>query len=218
MFREQFDGGAGADRAARCVGEKPAKNWFARLTAAVRDGHRADPDLGVGAYLLGDRERVLQQAAECGGRRVCGLLRDAKRLLELSQYLRFAEDHRVEPAGDAKKVPDRRVVVERKQRFTERRIEPLRSSCSHSRSRQAAGCVGHDIKLGAIAGRQQDGLVDAGSSADRPVSARATSSPVEHDLFANFDRCRVMVQPEYLQRHNGLVAAPIWHRRITEVV
>jgi hypothetical protein len=39
----------------------------------------------------------------------------------------------------------------------------------------------------------------------------------EDDLLANFDRCRVMVQPEYLQRHYFLGGAKR-HRRITEFV
>jgi hypothetical protein len=61
--------------------------------------------------------------------------------------------------------------------------------------------AGHHIKLGAIAGGQQHRLIDAIEIHELMQRARNLVSR-EDDLLANFDRCRVMVQPEYLQRHN----------------
>ena len=63
-----------------------------------------------------------------------------------------------------------------------------------------AAVLADDVKLGAVAGRQQHRLIDA-IQVVRRSRARATSSPAKDDLLAYFDRCRVMVQPEYLQRH-----------------
>ena len=60
-------------------------------------------DFGRGAYFLGDGKRALEQlrqrAAQCA-RRVGG----AHRVFHLAQDLRLAQDHRVQPAGDAKGV------------------------------------------------------------------------------------------------------------------
>ena len=70
-----------------------------------------------------------------------------------------------------------------------------------------AAAVGrYDIKLGAVAGRQQHRFVHA------LYIFQARDSPAdlvtrEDDLLANFNRCRVMVQPEYLQPHSGQLYA-----------
>ena len=61
----------------------------------------------------------------------------------------------------------------------------------------AAAVAGDDIEFGAVAGRQQDGFVDAvhGFQAHERPAYLVTR---ENDLFANFHRRRVMVQAEYL--------------------
>ena len=60
--------------------------------------------------------------------------------------------------------------------------------------------VGHHVELGAVAGGQQHGLVHALDLAHRLQRAGDLLSS-EYDLLANFDRCRVMVQPENVERH-----------------
>ena len=60
--------------------------------------------------------------------------------------------------------------------------------------------VRHHVKLGAVAGRQQHGFLHAGDVA-HSLQRAGNLFPSEDDLLANFDRCRVMVQPEYFERH-----------------
>ena len=64
----------------------------------------------------------------------------------------------------------------------------------------AARVVRHDVELGAIAGGEQHGFVDAVDGA-HGLQRTGDLVPGEYDLLANFDRCRVMVQPEYFERH-----------------
>lgn len=56
------------------------------------------------------------------------------------------------------------------------------------------------IELSAIAGGQQHHFIDARNlyQARESLAYLVTR---ENDLFANFDRCRGMVQPEDLQTH-----------------
>ena len=57
------------------------------------------------------------------------------------------------------------------------------------------------VKLGPITGRKNHGFINAlqlHKLRQRPIEIR---HPSKHDLFANFDRRRVMVQPENVQRH-----------------
>jgi len=61
--------------------------------------------------------------------------------------------------------------------------------------------TGHYVELGAITGRQKHRFIDTIELQEVVQRARNLVSR-EDDLLANFDRCRVMVQPEYLQRHN----------------
>ena len=60
----------------------------------------------------------------------------------------------------------------------------------------AGRVIRHDIKFGPVAGGQKHGFLDAVDIPDIPQRVRDFLA-VKHDLLANFDRCRVMVQPEY---------------------
>ena len=57
------------------------------------------------------------------------------------------------------------------------------------------------IDLGPVTGGQQDGLVDAFEVPDG-CQGLADTIPGEYDPLAYFYRRRVMVQPEYLERHS----------------
>ncbi len=57
-----------------------------------RDRYRADADLGIGADLLCDAEGVLEQEAQPAPESL-GLLSVAKRVLQLAENLRLAQDH-----------------------------------------------------------------------------------------------------------------------------
>ena len=58
------------------------------------------------AHFLGDRERALEHLVQRGAERAGGVGL-AHRLLHLAEDLRLAEHHRIEPAGDAERMPRR---------------------------------------------------------------------------------------------------------------
>ncbi len=87
-----------------------AEYLFRQINRREGDRHRVSPDLGIGAHALGDAERMLEQAVEnrvdrfAAARLVVGFL-------ELAEDLRFADDHRIEPGGDAEQVARDFLVV-----------------------------------------------------------------------------------------------------------
>ena len=95
---------------------------------------------------------------------------------------------------------DSRIVATREHGVCKRRVE-ISVTMQPLVQLFTAAAVCNDIEFGPIAGRQKDNFVDARK---RGHAGECTCNVVsrEDDLLANFDRCRVMVQPEYLQRHN----------------
>ena len=71
--------------------------------------HRAGTDVGLRAHHLGHRKSALKKLVEQQSERT-GRFGGAHRALELAQNLRLAQHHRVEPAGDAKGVFDRKFL------------------------------------------------------------------------------------------------------------
>jgi hypothetical protein len=69
--------------------------------------------------------------------------------------------------------------------------------------RQCFHAIGIDVEFGTIAGRQDHCLGDA---IERRKRREGTVYAVtrKHDLLANFDRRRVMVQPENVQCHDSV--------------
>jgi hypothetical protein len=179
------------------VGEELLREGHRR----VGDGHRAGADLGIRAYLFCDREGVLEQLRELLADGP-GALCVAVGVLQLAEDLRLAEDHRVQPASHPEDVPQRGVVVQLEQRIGERRVQVV-GVVQPVLQAPAARVVRHDVELGAIAGREQHGLVDAVDGA-HGLERAGDLLPGEYHLLANFDRCRVMVQPEYFERHGRL--------------
>jgi hypothetical protein len=66
--------------------------------------------------------------------------------------------------------------------------------------------TGDYVKFGTVAGRQQHDFMDA-IYVSQALTGPAHLVSRENDLFANFNRCRVMVQPEYLQPHSAQLYA-----------
>ena len=67
------------------------------------------PDLGLAAHLLGNGERALKELVQRRSQR-SRFVGHSHGILELTQDLRLAEDHGVQPTGDPKGVP-RRVIA-----------------------------------------------------------------------------------------------------------
>ena len=66
-----------------------------------------------------------------------------------------------------------------------------------------AGLTGLEVEFGPVTGRQKHCFLDSvepGRSGQRPRNIL----PSKDDLLTNFDRCRGMVQSEYMQWHQGI--------------
>jgi len=126
-----------------------------------RDRNRACADARVGAHALGHGERLLQQALHRRAQ-AARVARRAVCILDLPQDLRFPEHERIEPRGDAEQVPDRRIVRVQVKEL----IDSLFGQtvlCGQPLSGDAfCARVDVDVQFGAVAGRQDQGLVHSG--------------------------------------------------------
>ena len=105
---------------------------------------------------------MLEQAAQVAAQGV-GLLRIAKGVLELAEYLGFAENHRVEAAGNAEDVADRILVLERENRLAEV-VAELAVVMQPVFQAFAPPVVPDQVKLGPVAGGKQQRLIDPARS------------------------------------------------------
>ena len=108
MRRAQLDHLAGTDEQHLLVGDALEDT----LGEAHRRGRHRD-DVGADrrrrAHVLGHRKRALEQLVQRRSQRA-GFARDAHGFLHLPEDLRFAEHHRIEPAGDAEGMAHRIMV------------------------------------------------------------------------------------------------------------
>ena len=109
---------------------------------------------------------------------VPALLGLAHRLLQLAEDLRLAEHHRIEPAGDAKRVARRRRRLRARRRASAAcwlGTPPMPASQSTAGS-TALG-IGADVELGAVAGRDdRDFARPARGASGTPCSVGASCS------------------------------------------
>ena len=70
----------------------------------------------------------------------------------------------------------------------------------------ATTILADDVKLGTVAGRQQDRFIHAIQGSQALEGPRDLVAGKD-ELLAYFERCRVMVQTEYLQRHTFINGA-----------
>src|SRR5690606_5433762 len=119
-------------------------------------------------------------------------------LLELAQDLRLTENHRIEPAGDAEEVPDRLFAFAAEERAGRLRAE-LSVLDEPGPQTLCPAFLRRGVDLRTVAGGQDHGLPDSvqGENLGEGVLHVVAG---KYDLFANFDRRRAMVQPEYVQR------------------
>ena len=115
-----------------------------------------------------------------------GLVRGA----HLSEDLAFTRNHRVQARRDAERVQRRRLAVQPVEHRAD--VRPRRARASAPRRRCSATPLldTGEVELGAVAGRQADGL----AARLRPAGGRARRRPpVERHALAHLDR-RVMVR------------------------
>ena len=75
----------------------------------------------------------------------------------------------------------------------------------HEPGREGPCLRAHAIQLRPVAGRDDDGLGDAGKRRERCEREREPLG-VEHDALAHLDRCGAVVQPEDEEGHDGIRA------------
>jgi hypothetical protein len=196
--RKQLDRNAGADEQGGVPGEV-REELLREVNGRRGDGNRVGADLGVRPHLLGHRKGVLQEPGQLLARRA-GLLGLAVSLFQLAQDLRFAEHHGVEPTGHAKDMPNRFLALQREQGVGKTLVQ-VAVIVQPVLQALAAAIRSHHVEFRAVAGREQHRLVDA-LDVRQARQGLADLVTREDHLLANFDRCRVMVQPEYLQPHS----------------
>ena len=198
VVRDQRDGVAGADQQRR-LGLEVAVDLAGEAHGGVGDGDRGLADRGFGTDLLRHREGVLHQLAQRladGAFGLGGLVG----LLQLTEDLRLAEDHGIEPAGHAQGVPNRLWPLQR----IEVAVEQL--GIDRFELNQPVGelslrwAVRREVELGAVAGREDDGLFGA-DGVPRALERRAELLAVERDLLANVDGRSLVAYAEDDDRH-----------------
>ena len=121
VFRDELNGHAGAYEQC-CVLRKTGEELLCEANCCRSDGNRVSADLGIGAHLSWPPKTCAGTGGLAAAYR-SALLGAAKRVFQLPQYLRFAEHHRVESAGDAENMSDGLVCLQREQGVAKGAIE-----------------------------------------------------------------------------------------------
>jgi hypothetical protein len=161
-------------------------------------------DLGRAAHFLGDRERALEHLLQgrAKGARTFGL---AHRLFQLAEDLRLAEDHRVEPAGDAKRMPGGRgafhhvgVRAQGLARHPADARQPVDGRAHHFR-------LGADVELGAVAGRDDRDLADPVMAGAERLQGGGKLLRREREAAAQVQRRGRVVEPQREDAHCPII-------------
>src|SRR5271155_2592446 len=137
-----------------------SENPLGQLYAGCGDGHGARTKLGFRSGAFSDLERPLEETVEHGTRRAL-FVRRAVGLAHLAEDLGFAQKHRVQPSGNAKKMPDRVAIVMMVKgvgqnvradgmKFAQKRGEPGKAVVGSLR--------GNSVDFAAITGREHQRL------------------------------------------------------------
>ena len=197
--RAQLDHFAGADKQhlLRC---QAVENSRREMHCRGRHRHRVSTDRGGRAHFLGDGKGTLEQFSEQRAERP-GFFRGACRLLHLSEYLRLAKHHRVQPGRDTKHVAHcillRMLVEVRLNLLRRERVVFGQPVC------RRLGIFGSAIQLGAIAGRQDRGFA-YGFRPQQVVQSQRHAGWVERHLLAYCQRGRMMIDTQSEQLHGDM--------------
>ena len=189
MHGIEFDHLARTDEQDALLGNA-GENAFRQFDRSRSHGNQIGADLGLRAHVLGDREgaleQLVQQETQCAG-----LLGLAHRLFHLSQYLRFAQHHGIQPAGHTERVLYRlflRQTVDdkaRSRRQADGGMPPAsRLAC--------VGVAGAAIDLGTVAGGK-DGRLFGGTVIHQVAQCRFQRLDIERNLLAHGERRGLMV-------------------------
>ena len=188
MHRIEFDHFARADEQNALLGDA-GENTFGEFDRSGGHGHQIRPDLGLRAHVLGHRKSALEQLVQHETQST-GLLCLAHGLFHLSQYLRFAQHHGIQPAGHAESVFYRlflRQTINVGFDIGCRQVM-IGSQPVHC----IAGGIGAAIYLGTVAGRKNGRFF--GRTVAYQVAQRGIQRiHIERDLLAHGKRRGLMV-------------------------
>ena len=183
--------------AARQVGE----DVLGQVEGDGRHRRRAGADVGLGAHALAHLERLAEELVE---QRPARPLLDAELpgRAHLALDLALPDDHRVEAAGDAEELGRRAVLAQHVAGAGE--LVGRHPRVGHDgRGHRVLGAprVGRrDVDLGAVAGRERDGLGDL-AAGDEAAQQRPALALGERGLLALLDRRGLVGEAEHEQRH-----------------
>jgi len=193
MAGDQLDGLAGTDQ--QCTGPAEViEDTTRQADRGIGHGNRVLADRGFGAHLLGDRERMLEQPLQLAAQPHV-LARNLIGILELTENLRLAQHHGIEPRGDTHQMAGRFTLVivigateQLLRRHAMEGAQPLE---------QLALAIGHRyaVELGAVAGRQHRGFAHVGQGPQlrqRGLELRRR----EGDTLAHVDRGGLVIDTQ----------------------
>jgi hypothetical protein len=161
------------------------------------DRHRILTDASLRSHAFGRGKGGLEQFIERGAG-TAGFLRHAVRILQLTQNLRLAEHHGIESRGDVEGVLDGLLFPVNVQAGSEVQsiavmpFEPIRQV----RAARGAG----PVHFGAVASGQDHDLRDPSFLPQRAQGGEQ-SLLAERDLFAQRDRCGLVIEAEDTEWH-----------------
>ena len=205
----QFYGLAGTDQQGR-VSAEIGEHLSRHAHGSEGDGDSAGADIGVRAYLLGNRESLLEEAVQHRTRGPCLLCRPIG-ILHLAENLRFPEDGRIQSAGNGECMRDRAVVVEGIEALVH---GPRQTMIIHEPfpGLPDASVQVVAVELCAVARGNNDHLLDLGEG--HQMSQGFTELVrVEGNLLPKLDWCRTVIDSEYFEWHSQ----DIGHRRFAQL-
>ena len=198
MAGGEFDGFAGADQKRGLI-LQIVENALGQADGGKGYGYRAGADGGVGAYLFCRGKSVLEQSAESFAQGA-GFGRGLVGCLHLSEDLRFAEDHRIQPAGNAEHVSDGVGILVGVKIGMEFFPQEAPLTCNPVDERFRVGAVDAAIEFRAVAGGQNGRLLDFGQ-ADQGTQRRRQAFSRESKSLPYGNRCTVVVQTQGKDGH-----------------
>ena len=197
-------------RTARVISRRSSNSCDASRTDGGGHADRVRADLGRACALpWRPRTSAGTSGAACVPS-VPALVGLAHRLLHLAEDLRLAEHHRIEPAGDAERVPRGGAAFAARRRASRSVLAAARRrrrpASRWPGATSARGSAPH-VELGAVAGRDDRDLARPGRGGERetPAAAAASCCEREREAAAQIERRGRVVQSEGEDAHRPII-------------
>ena len=188
-----------------------AEDLFRKARGSERSGEKMRSELGFLAHATTDGEATAQNIIEMtsGATRIARMLPGERKL---AGDVAFADVHGVKTATNAEGMDERLLIEETIEGVPLLKLEVVLGGKEAQDGIDGEGRITPEDKLGAVRGREDDGLVDALGLRKHGENFRLTAS-AHPETFANFDGRRFVIQADYNQRRfqetRSLVA--LWH-------